>query len=269
MTLRDMLSQVDVHLPALTTQVSHPLFDRRHHVNSALTAYFRLLSTSPVGTQLLLTHAVNCVVLQAPSWCLWTCTLGPRPNPTVAQCLLTASSWLELELPFVTQPFALRRARAVEQPQLLVSRHWSACLSQCRHHVSYVLVPCLPFGCPCIGLMCLLREDPPDARQCARNGLLHLLQHGVCLCLLDAQVTKHSDPVVQHQSLERHLPQLIVVATDFLVPSQSLMQLHCHILQFRRPATHQLLHTLLCAPVSDAALCVKGPRQSHYLLRIV
>ena len=49
------------------------------------------------------------------------------------------------------------------------------------------------------------------------------------------------------------------------------MQLCGYIPQFRRPATHQVLHTctLLCAPVSDTALCIHGPRQTHDLLCIL
>ena len=161
MASRVRLPRVDVHLPALTAQVCHPLLDRRHNVDSALTAYLCLLSTPPVGTQFWPTYALDCVVLQAPSWCLWACTLGSRPNPTVAQCLLAASSRLEPGHSLATQPFALCRARAAKQPQPLVPRHWSACLSQCRHHVSHVLMPCFPLDRPCIGLMCLPRGYPP------------------------------------------------------------------------------------------------------------
>ena len=53
---------------------------------------------------------------------------------------------------------------------------------------------------------------------------------------LDAQVAKHNEPFIQHQPLERYLPQLVVVATNLLVSSQLLMQLHCHTRPRRRSA---------------------------------
>ena len=147
--------------------------------------------------------------------------------------------------------------------------HRPARLCQQRHHVSHLLVPCLPLGRPCIGLVCLFCKDPPDPCQRACNSYLHLLQHGVGFRLLDAKIAKHCDPVVQHQPFERQLPQLVMVAANLPAPLQLSVQLCRHALQIRCPTAHQLLHVLLRAPVPDTALLIQGPCQAHDPLRIV